>query len=329
MARRLNEYLAWLSSGVNRTTVVAVGGNSLIRSPEESTFADQLATVSVTCRQVAELVKAGERVVLTHGNGPQVGFLLIRSHLARNRLPETPLDACNAQTQAEIGYMIQQVLDNELQARGLNSGAVTVVTQVLVDGSDAAFDNPTKPVGPFYTKAEAARLQRELGWRMMEDAGRGFRRIVPSPRPLAVVELDSIVTLLGKGVVVIACGGGGIAVVREEGRLRGVAAVIDKDLASALLAGGIGADRLVISTAVEHVYLDYQQPSQRPLGQVSADEMSRYLEQGQFPDGSMGPKVEAALEFLKRGGKEVVITDPEHLAAALAGQTGTRVVAQR
>lgn len=316
-----------LSSLVNHTTVVAIGGNSLIRSSEESSFADQLATVSVTCQQVAELVRAGERVALTHGNGPQVGFLLIRSHLARNRLPETPLDACNAQTQAEIGYMIQQVLDNELEARGVSSRAVTVVTQVLVDQTDPAFENPTKPVGPFYTKAEAARLQKELGWRMMEDAGRGFRRIVPSPRPLAVVELEPILRLLEKGMVVIACGGGGIAVVREGARLRGVPAVIDKDLASALLAGEIGAERLVISTAVEQVYLDYQQPGQRPLEEVSAAEMKRYLEQGQFPAGSMGPKVEAALEFLKRGGQEVVITDPEHMTAALAGRAGTRVVA--
>ncbi len=309
--------------------MVAIGGNSLIRSPEENSFADQLATVALTCRRVAELVKVGERVVLTHGNGPQVGFLLIRSHLARNRLPETPLDACNAQTQAEIGYMIQQVLDNELRALGLSNIAVTIVTQVLVDRSDPAFDNPTKPVGPFYTKAEAARLQKELGWRMMEDAGRGFRRIVPSPLPLAVIELDSIVTLLEKGAVVIACGGGGIAVTHENGRLQGVPAVIDKDLASALLANEIGADRLVITTAVEQVYLDYQQPSQRALREVCAAEMQGYLEQGQFPSGSMGPKVEAALGFLKRGGREVIITDPEHLTAALLGQAGTRVVACR
>ena len=308
-------------------TVIAIGGNSLIRSKDRSSFADQLATTAETCRHIADIVEAGHEVVVTHGNGPQVGFILIRSHLARNRLPEIPLDACNAQTQAEIGYMIQQSLDNEFKRRGIAKPVVTVVTQVVVDAADPAFQNPSKPVGPFYTKGEAAKLEKELGWVLREDAGRGFRRLVPSPQPVDVVERPEVDSLLRSGVVVIACGGGGIPVVRENGVLKGVAAVIDKDLASSLLAGEIGAERLVISTAVEQVYLNYGQANQTALGRVSSKEMKNYLAARQFPAGSMGPKIEAALDFLRRGGKEVVITDPDHLAEAMAGKAGTHITA--
>ncbi len=307
-------------------TVLAIGGNSLIRSKDRSSFADQLATTAETCRHIADIAAAGHEVVVTHGNGPQVGFLLIRSHLARNRLPEIPLDACNAQTQAEIGYMIQQSLDNEFRRRGIAKPVVTLVTQVVVDAADPAFQNPSKPIGPFYTKGEAAKLERELGWVLREDAGRGFRRLVPSPRPVDVVEKPEVESLLRAGAVVVACGGGGIPVVRNEEDLKGVAAVIDKDLASSLLAGEIGAERLVISTAVEQVYLNYGQANQTALGCVSAREMKSYLDARQFPSGSMGPKVEAALDFLERGGKEVVITDPDHLADALAGKAGTHIL---
>jgi len=380
---------------VKSRIVLAIGGNSLIRSKDRSSFADQLGTAAETCRHIADLVAAGNEVVVTHGNGPQVGFLLIRSHLSRTRLPEIPLDACNADTQAEVGYMIQQSLANEFASRGMNYQesdepqrhrgteaevrnlkpeirhgprcVVTVVTQVVVDQNDPAFKNPSKPVGPFYTKAEAAALQKELGWTMREDAGRGFRRMVASPRPVEVVELPAVERLVEQGMVVIACGGGGIPVVREwakaeprrqkaegrrdgaeEARLRGVAAVIDKDLASSLLARLIGADTLVISTAVEQVCLDYGKPNQRPLADVRMTEMREYLRAGQFPEGSMGPKVEAALEFLEadegrkqksegrsqNGGAEVtaggrqrlvVITDPEHIGAAMRGEAGTRI----
>jgi len=308
-------------------TVLAMGGNSLIRSEDRSSFADQLATTADTCRHIADIVEAGHDIVATHGNGPQVGYILIRSHLARNRLPEIPLDACNAQTQAEVGYMIQQSLDNEFKRRGIAKSVVTVVTQVVVDANDPAFQHPSKPVGPFYTKGEAARLERESGWVLREDAGRGFRRLVSSPRPVEVVERPEVESLLGSGVAVVACGGGGIPVVRDNGTLKGVAAVIDKDLASSLLAGEIGAERLVISTAVERVYLNYGQANQAGLGRVSAREMKDCLAAGQFPAGSMGPKIEAALDFLQRGGKEVVITDPDHLAAALAGKAGTHISA--
>jgi len=322
---------------MSQTTVLAIGGNSLIRSKDRSSFADQLSTAAETCRHIADLVESGQEVVVTHGNGPQVGFTLIRSHLARNRLPESPLDACNAQTQAEIGYMIQQSLGNEFRRRGIRKPVVTVVTQVEVDASDPAFEHPSKPVGPFYTKAEAARLQKELGWVLREDAGRGFRRLVPSPQPIDVVERSQVECLLRSGAVVVACGGGGIPVVETRGEgqgtrdgggrggLKGVAAVIDKDLASSLLAGELGAEQLVISTAVAQVCLHYGQANQQALGRVSVSEMKQHQDAGQFPAGSMGPKIEAALDFLKRGGKEVVITDPEHLAEALAGRAGTHI----
>jgi len=302
---------------------VAIGGNSLIRSPERSAFADQLATLAETCHHIANLVSRGCAVVITHGNGPQVGFLLLRSHLARNRLPEIPLDVCNALTQAEVGYMIQQVLGNELRKRGIDRPVVTVVTQVVVAEQDPAFHNPSKPVGPFYTKGEAAQLQRELGWTVQEDAGRGFRRMVASPVPREVVELAQIDWLLNSGAVVVACGGGGVPVVRRNGRLVGVAAVIDKDRVSALLATGLKAQRLVIATAVKQVYLNYGQRNQQPLGRVRVAQLERYLKAGQFPQGSMGPKIEAVLEFLKHGGTEAVITDPGHITSAVRGKTGT------
>lgn len=307
--------------------MLAVGGNSLIRSKDKTSFADQLQSVRDTSRHIADLVEAGNEVVVTHGNGPQVGYILIRSHLSRNRLPEVPFDACSAQTQGEIGYMLQQSLDNEFHRRGVKKPVATVMSQVVVESADPAFEHPSKPVGPFYTKAEANRLEKELGWTVREDAGRGFRRLVPSPRPVAVVEQQEIECLLEAGTVVIACGGGGIPVVRRDGQLTGVAAVIDKDLASSLLAGMLGAGRLVISTAVPEVYVDFGQPGQRPIREARAAEMKEHVAAKQFPSGSMGPKIEAALDFLCRGGKEVIITDPEHLSDALVGKAGTRIKA--
>ncbi|MEO0020909.1 MAG: carbamate kinase [candidate division WOR-3 bacterium] len=307
------------------TAVLAIGGNSLIRSKEQISFADQLATLKASCEPLVALVRQGERVVITHGNGPQVGFILLRSYLARNRLPEIPLDAANAQTQAEIGYMIQQVLGNLFLQAGISQPVVTVVTRVLVDRDDPAFAKPSKPVGPFYTRAEAVKLEQELGWTVREDSGRGYRRMVASPLPQAVIELEEIRSLVNAGAVVIACGGGGIPVIRENGELKGVAAVIDKDLASALLANLLGAERMIITTAVDRVYLNYGKPDAQPLAQVRAGELAEYQKQGHFPEGSMGPKIEAALRFLAGGGKEVLITDPDHLLAALEGRAGTRI----
>lgn len=307
------------------STVLAIGGNSLILSKERISFEEQKLSLRETCSAVVELVRRGEQVVITHGNGPQVGYILLRSYLSRNRLPEIPLDAANAQTQAEIGYMIQQVLGNLFLQAGIKKSVVTVVTQVVVDRNDPAFGDPSKPVGPFYTREEAVRLQRELGWRLEEDAGRGFRRLVPSPLPRRIVEIEEIRTLVNSGAVVIGCGGGGIPVVEEEGSRKGVAAVIDKDLASALLANLLGAERLVISTGVDRVYLNYGRPDAQPLNEVGAQEIRTYLARGDFPEGSMGPKIEAALRFLEGGGRRVIITDPAHLVEAMEGRAGTRI----
>jgi carbamate kinase len=309
-------------------TVLAIGGNSLIRAKDRISFAEQMATLAETCAPVIEFIRRGEKVVITHGNGPQVGFVLLRSYLARNRLPEIPLDAANAQTQAEIGYMIQQVLSNLLQQQGLTPRVVTVVTRVVVDEHDPAFAEPSKPVGPFYTREEAVKLQKELGWCLKEDAGRGFRRLVPSPHPRAILEIEEIRTLIAAGAVVIACGGGGIPVIQQGGKFQGIAAVIDKDLASALLGNLLGAQRLIISTAVDRVYLHYGQPDAQPLSVVRAQELRTYQLQGHFPEGSMGPKIEAALQFLAGGGSEVLITDPVRLVSALEGRAGTRIIGQ-
>ncbi|MGB9742015.1 MAG: carbamate kinase [candidate division WOR-3 bacterium] len=307
-------------------TVLAIGGNSLIRSKERISFAEQMATLTEACAPVVELLRRGEQVVITHGNGPQVGFVLLRSYLARNRLPEIPLDAANAQTQAEIGYMIQQALGNRLREHGLRARVVTVVTRVVVDENDPAFSQPSKPVGPFYTREEAVKLEKQLGWWMKEDAGRGFRRLVPSPIPKAVVEIEEIRTLVAAGAIVVAGGGGGIPVIEQGGRLQGVAAVIDKDLASALLGNLLGARRLLISTGVDRVYLNYGQADAQGLSVVRTQEVREYRAQGHFPEGSMGPKIDAALRFLEGGGTEVLITDPTHLVPALEGQAGTRII---
>jgi len=281
------------------------------------------------------MVASGLRLIVTHGNGPQVGFMLIRSHLSRQRLPEIPLDACNALTQAEIGYMLQQALKNEFRNRNLGRDVVTLVTQVLVDCNDPAFANPSKPVGPFYTKREAMALMKELGWVLREDAGRGFRRYVPSPEPLEIIECAEIERLAKTGVVVIAVGGGGIPVVEVGGQgsgvrgqkpeLRGVAAVVDKDLASSLLASKVGAESLIVSTAVEQVFINYHQPNQTALSRITRAEAEIYLQNDQFPPGSMGPKIDAAVRFLKNGGQRVIITDPAHLVAALSGKAGTTI----
>jgi carbamate kinase len=325
---------------MNQLAVCAIGGNSLIKNPSRASFQDQYQTARETARSLAELVAGGLRLIVTHGNGPQVGFMLIRSHLARNRLPEIPLDACNALTQAEIGYMLQMALKNEFRARGIDREVATIITQVLVDEDDPAFRNPSKPVGPFYTKREAMVLKKELNWVLREDAGRGFRRYVPSPEPREIIERPEIEALVKAGVVVIAVGGGGIPVVEAKSEvsnpptahrlpltaLHGVAAVIDKDLASGLLATRVGAESLVISTSVEKVFLNYNQPNQTALDLVRLVEVEKYLQEGQFPAGSMGPKIDAAVRFLRAGGEQVIITDPAHLSTAVAGKAGTRIV---
>lgn len=308
--------------------VVAIGGNSLIKDETHPTVRGEIEALRETCVHVGAMLEGGWDVVLTHGNGPQVGFNLLRSELAAQAVPPLPLDLLGAQTQGSIGYLIQQILGNELRNRGIRKRVVTVVTQTVVDPDDPAFHRPTKPIGAFYKKDEAVRLQSERGWRMVEDADRGWRRVVPSPMPLEIVERLIIKGLVHQAIVVIAAGGGGIPVVRgPDGHLEGVEAVIDKDLATSLLAHSIGADLLLISTAVEKVALYYGTPEQRDLTAVTLAEARRYLSQGHFPPGSMGPKMLAAIRFVESGGTEALITSPESIERALVGQTGTRITA--
>lgn len=307
--------------------VIAIGGNSLILDSKKITVKDQYQAASETAHHVAALVAAGYRVVITHGNGPQVGFILLRSDLARNVLHQVPLDSCVADTQGALGYQIGQTLANELKRQGIQKPIATVVTQVLVDNDDPAFANPTKPIGSFYTAEEAQKHQAESGWTLKEDAGRGWRRVVASPKPLRIVEEDTVRLLLEQDVVVIAVGGGGIPVrENEQGELEGCAAVIDKDLASCLLAKNLKADLFIISTGVDKVAVDFKKPTQRELDRLTVAEAKKYLAEGQFPAGSMGPKIEAAIDFIENGGKEVIITQPFLLEEAIAGKNGTHLV---
>ena len=307
--------------------VIAIGGNSLILDSKKITVADQYQAASETAHHIAALVAAGYRVVITHGNGPQVGFILLRSDLARNVLHQVPLDSCVADTQGALGYQIGQTLANELRRQGIQKSIATVVTQVLVDNQDPAFSNPTKPIGSFYTEEEARKHKADSGWTLKEDAGRGWRRVVASPKPLRIVEEDTVRLLLEQDVVVIAVGGGGIPVrENEKGELEGCAAVIDKDLASCLLAKNLKADLFIISTGVDKVAVDYKKPTQRELDKLTVAEAKKYLAEGQFPAGSMGPKIEAAIDFLEHGGKEVIITQPFLLEEAIAGRNGTHLV---
>lgn len=307
--------------------VIAIGGNSLILDSKKITVKDQYQAANETAHHVAALVAAGYRVVITHGNGPQVGFILLRSDLARNVLHQVPLDSCVADTQGALGYQIGQTLANELKRQGIQKPIATVVTQVLVDNDDPAFANPTKPIGSFYTAEEAQKHQAESGWTLKEDAGRGWRRVVASPKPLRIVEEDTVRLLLEQDVVVIAVGGGGIPVrENEKGELEGCAAVIDKDLASCLLAKNLKADLFIISTGVDKVAVDFKKPTQRELDRLTVAEAKKYLAEGQFPAGSMGPKIEAAIDFIEHGGKEVIITQPFLLEEAIAGRNGTHLV---
>jgi len=311
---------------MGNVAVVAVGGNSLIKDKNHQTVPDQFDATRETCVHIAGMIEQGWRTVITHGNGPQVGFILLRSELSSNVLHTVPLDSCGADTQGAIGYMIQQCLYNEFKQRGIKKSAVSLVVQTLVEKNDPAFKNPTKPIGPFYDKEKAQKYRKERGWDVMEDAGRGWRRVVPSPMPVKIIEQDVIKSLVNKGVIVIAVGGGGIPVIEQDGMLKGAEAVIDKDYASALLAIGIKADVFLISTAVEKVALDFGKPDQKWLDRMTLAEAKKYLEQGQFPSGSMGPKIEAIINYLEHGGKEALITNPENLERALRGETGTCVV---
>jgi carbamate kinase len=309
-----------------RTAVIAIGGNSLIKDKYHQTVRDQYIAASETCYHIVNMIKDGWGVAITHGNGPQVGFILRRSELAAHELHEVPMDVCGADTQGAIGYELQQNLYNEFRRYGIDRDTVTLVCQTEVAADDPAFAKPSKPIGSFMD-AEQADRRRAEGWDIVEDANRGWRRVVASPQPLRIIELQSIRRLLAAGTVIIAVGGGGIPVVADaSGNLHGVAAVIDKDLASALLASEIDADLFVISTAVEKVALEFGTPTQRWVDHLTLAEAKQYLAEGRhFAAGSMGPKIQAVVSYLERGGKEALITDPDNLGRALAGQTGTRI----
>jgi carbamate kinase len=315
---------------LGRTAVVAVGGNALINDGQQGTIAEQFENARAMARHVAGLVAAGWRIVLTHGNGPQVGFILLRSELVGTTapIPQLSLDMAVADSVGGVGYIIGNSVGNELGRRGMADRVACVLTQTVVDPADPAFARPSKPIGAWYTAAEADRHMARDGWEMVEDAGRGYRRVVASPRPRRIVEAGAIRALVEAGFVVIACGGGGIPVVEDTpGVYRGVEAVVDKDFASALLAASLGVSLFVVSTGVEKVAVHFRKPTQRFLDRMTLAEARGYLEDGEFPEGSMGPKIRAAIEFVERGGKEVIITSPAHLEEAVAGRTGTHVVA--
>jgi carbamate kinase len=311
---------------MDRTALIAIGGNSLIRAGEKGTIEEQLANTRRTARAVVGLLEDGFRLVLTHGNGPQVGAALLRSERASDQVYSQSLDVCDAMTQGEIGYLLQQSLHNALARAGLRVQVATVLSQAVVRADDPAMEHPTKPIGPFYSKSDALERARALGWQVVEDAQRGYRRVVPSPEPVEVVEEDVIRDLHDRGVLVIAAGGGGIPVVRTTDGLKGIEAVIDKDRVSALLATRLGVSTFIISTDADCVYVDYRKPSQRPLESLTAAELAAHHAAGQFPPGNMGPKVESALRFLQAGGRQVIITSYEYLRQAVRGEAGTRVV---
>jgi carbamate kinase len=315
-------------SSNGRVAVVAIGGNSLIKDKAHRSVPDQYAAARETCVHIAGMIEQGWKVAIGHGNGPQVGFIMRRSELARHELHEVPLDFCGADTQGAIGYMLQQNLYNQFKQRGIHKQIATVVTQVLVDQNDPAFQNPSKPIGSFMEREEALHRAQTEGWDVVEDAGRGWRRVVASPIPQRVIERDVISTLVDNGVIVITVGGGGIPVVEDEhGQLVGTAAVIDKDYASSLLAQSIQADLFLISTAVEKVSLHFGKPNQTDLDRMTVAEAKGYIDEGHFAPGSMLPKINAILRFLEAGGKEALITNPENIERALAGETGTRITA--
>jgi len=319
-----------MSDSKHKVAVIAIGGNSLIKDSKRVTVEDQEQALRETSHHIADMVEAGWNVAIGHGNGPQVGYILRRSEIAAKveGMHEVPLDVCGADSQGAIGYEFQQALQNELFRRGIKKNVCTIITQTLVDQNDAAFKNPTKPIGSFMDEAEAKRREQEMGWSVVEDAGRGWRRVVPSPLPKEIVELDSVKTLINAGVIVITVGGGGIPVIDTgRGEYRGTAAVIDKDFASSLLARKINADLFLIATAVEKVALNFGKPDQKWLDRITLAEARQYLAEGtHFAKGSMAPKIQAVIWYLEAGGKQAIITNPENIGRALKGETGTWIV---
>lgn len=313
-----------------KVAVIAIGGNSLIKDKQHQSVEDQYLAAKETAHHIADMIEEGWDVSIGHGNGPQVGFILRRSEIANKveGMHEVPLDVCGADTQGAIGYALQQSLQNDLRERGIVKPVATVITQVLVDSNDKAFQAPSKPIGGFMDEAEASRRAQEMGWNVVEDAGRGWRRVVASPLPKRIIEFDSIKTLIEKGTVVISTGGGGIPVIENKaGDLEGVAAVIDKDFGSSLLAQQLKADLFLISTAVEKVALNFGKPDQKWIDRLTVSEAKNYLASGaHFAKGSMAPKIQAIIWFLEAGGKQALITNPENIGRALKGETGTWIV---
>lgn len=311
----------------NKIAVIAIGGNSLIKDKQHQTVLDQYLAVKETCKQIVSMIKTGWNVVMTHGNGPQVGFILQRSELASHELHEIPLDVCGADSQGAIGYALQQNLQNKFKEFGLNNQAVTLITQVEVSADDPAFKKPNKPIGSFMGESDAICRQEQEGWDIVEDAGRGWRRVVPSPFPVRIVEENVVKKLIAAGITVITAGGGGIPVVADEGgKLKGLAAVIDKDSTSALLACNIGADLFIISTSVEKVALNFGKPDEKWIDHLTLADAREYLSEGiHFAEGSMAPKIQAVINFLEKGGKEAIITNPENIEQAVIGKTGTHI----
>jgi len=313
-----------MSNGSKKLAVVAVGGNALIREKGHQTIADQYEAACLTMPHIVAMIAAGWNVIVTHGNGPQVGFILRRSELSAHELHTVPLDYCGADTQGAIGYMFQMALNNEFAARGMSNSAVTVVTQTLVDKNDPAFSNPTKPIGSFMDEATALKHRDTDHWTVVEDAGRGWRRVVASPTPIRIIQQAAIMELASRDFTVIGVGGGGIPVIEDSaGKIVGVEAVIDKDHASALLASSINADILIISTEVEKVAVNFNKPDMRWLDRLTVSDAKKLMAEGQFGKGSMEPKVSAILNFMARGGKKAIITNPENMLRALNGETGT------
>jgi carbamate kinase len=313
-----------------KTAVIAIGGNAILRSGEKPTQENQMRNVQVTCHGLADLIQKGYDIVVSHGNGPQVGDIILRNDLSKDKVPPMATDVCVAESQGQLGYMLQQALSSEFMQRGMDKVAVSLITQVVVSADDPAFKDPTKPIGQFYSDEDARKLEAEKGWKMSLDKTRGgWRRVVPSPVPIGIVEHKPVRRLVFGGEnqaeVVIACGGGGVPVVKRDGRYVGVEAVVDKDLAAGMLANSISERLFIIATDVESVFVDFAKPSQRALGRVPLSEVKRYYDQGQFPPGSMGPKVLAAIRFLENGGDEVIITATTKLVDALERGAGTHI----
>jgi len=311
-----------------KLAVVAFGGNALLRPEDRGTQEEQIARAKQAARWLAEIVRKGYKLIVVHGNGPQVGNILIQAEEASTKIPPQSLDLCVAQTEGSMGFLLQQAIRNRLESIGTGGDVATILTEVEVDPNDPAFKRPTKPIGPFFTRYRAEALERDLGWTMREDSGRGWRHVVASPKPLKILNLDTIVHMLDGADVVVAAGGGGIPVVRgRDGQWRGVEAVIDKDYASALLASNLEADLYIVLTGVAKVAIDFGRPTEKQLDRLTVEEAEKYLADGQFPPGSMGPKIDAAVRFVRSSGKPVLITDVEHLREALEEKDGTTIVA--